>query len=93
MSPPHVFQAQVNNLDIHVQVTVSYRGTMFSPDIHDMVISRLIRAYQAVVEAHEPDALNDAGDGTEDLDMTFDNGEITVTIETDNDDDPDPAGA
>ena len=89
MSPPHVFQAQVNNLDIHVQVTVSYRGTMFSPDIHDMVISRLIRAYQAVVEAHEPDALNDAGDGTEDLHMTLDSGDITVTIETD-DDDPDP---
>lgn len=78
VNAPHIFQAQVENTDLHFKVTVTYRGASFSPDIHDMVVTRAARAYRAVIATHEPDSLETFDPDTG---ISIDEDHITVVID------------
>lgn len=88
MNAPHVFQAQAENADLAFHLTVSYRGTHYSPDIHDEIITRLVRAYRELIAVHEkPDT--DLGLDVN-LQPMIDSSTITVDIQFDDDDNDPP---
>lgn len=87
MPAPHIFQAQADNATLAFQITISYRGSQYSPDLHDEVITRLVRAYREIIAVHEnPD------DDLPDIDAlpTLDTNNIHVDIHLDDEDDEPP---